>query len=143
MSVRWDVKWCTVSRKTNTLAHKRPFHWISMKIKLERVLRENSKFQNWSLLTNSCRRYNVVKHYTNNRAIHLIMLFWNYETYRSRSTPLDLSSRTLWSRCRWFTCCLELSFEIAMFSFIKLIFDKKKHLCRKCYHQFYSMLLNV
>ena len=31
MSVGWDVKWCPVSRITTPLAHKRPFHWISMK----------------------------------------------------------------------------------------------------------------
>ena len=34
-----------VSRITTTLARKRPFHWISMKRRLVRAARENSKFQ--------------------------------------------------------------------------------------------------
>ena len=43
MSVERDVKWCPVSRITNPLALKKPFHWISMKIRLERADRETSK----------------------------------------------------------------------------------------------------
>ena len=38
-------------------ARKRLFHWISMKSRLVRAARETSKFQNWSLFTNTCRRY--------------------------------------------------------------------------------------
>ena len=57
MSVGWDVKWCPLSRITTPLARKRPFHWISMKSKLVRAARETSIYQNWSLLTNSRRRY--------------------------------------------------------------------------------------
>ena len=48
-----------VSRITTSLAHKRPFHWISMKSRLVRGARETSKFQNWSHLSNSRRRYIV------------------------------------------------------------------------------------
>ena len=59
MSVGWDVKWCPVSRITTPLARKRPFHWVSMKSRLElvRAARKPSKFQNWSYFTNSRRRY--------------------------------------------------------------------------------------
>ncbi|XP_022326531.2 uncharacterized protein LOC111126299 isoform X2 [Crassostrea virginica] len=39
MSVGWDVKWCPVSRITTPLAHKRPFHWISMMSLLVRAAR--------------------------------------------------------------------------------------------------------
>ena len=53
----WDVKYCPMSRITTPLARKRPFHWISMKSRLVRAARETSKFQNWSHITNSRRRY--------------------------------------------------------------------------------------
>ena len=56
-SVGWVVKWCPVSRITTPFARKRPFHWISIKIRLMRAAKETSKFQNWSLITNSRRRY--------------------------------------------------------------------------------------
>ena len=46
MSVGWDVKWCPMTRVTNPLALKRPFHWISVKSRLVRDARETSKFQN-------------------------------------------------------------------------------------------------
>ena len=56
-SVGWDVKWCPVSRITTPFARRRPFHWISIKSRLMRAAKETSKFQNWSLITNSRRRY--------------------------------------------------------------------------------------
>ena len=40
MSIGWDVKWRPVSSITTALARKRPFHWISMKIRLVRAARE-------------------------------------------------------------------------------------------------------
>ena len=46
MSVGWDVKLCTVSRITNSLPRKKPFHWISRKSRLLRAVNETSKFQN-------------------------------------------------------------------------------------------------
>ena len=52
-----DVKWCHVSRITTPWHAKKPFHWISMKRRLVRAASEISKFQNWSHLTNSHRRY--------------------------------------------------------------------------------------
>ena len=57
MAVRWDVKWCPVSRIKSPLARKRPFHWIPMKRKLVRAAMGTSKFQNWSHLKNSRQRY--------------------------------------------------------------------------------------
>ena len=41
----------------NPLARKRPFHWISMKSRFVRAAKETLKFQNWTHLTNSRRRY--------------------------------------------------------------------------------------
>ena len=55
MSVRWDVKWCPMSRITTPLALKRQFHWISMKSRLVRAARETSKFQ--KLITFINRRH--------------------------------------------------------------------------------------
>ena len=40
-----------------TMTRKRQFHWISQKSRLVRVARVTSKFQNWSHLTKSRRRY--------------------------------------------------------------------------------------
>ena len=57
MSVGWDFIWCPVSRITTPLARKRPFHWISMKIRLVRAAKETSKFQNWLHPFSSRRRY--------------------------------------------------------------------------------------
>ena len=56
MSVEWDVKQCPVSR-TTTLLTQRPFHWISMMIRLMRAAKGTSKFQKSSHLSNSRRRY--------------------------------------------------------------------------------------
>ena len=49
--IRWDVKWCPVSRITTPLALKRPFQRISRKSRLVRAAWETSTFHNWLLLT--------------------------------------------------------------------------------------------
>ena len=46
MQVKWDVKWCPVSKMTTPYARKEPFHLISKKSRLMRDARESSKFQN-------------------------------------------------------------------------------------------------
>ena len=53
-----DPTWQKIySHLPTPLARKRRFHWISMKSRLARVAKETLKFQNWSLWTNSRRRY--------------------------------------------------------------------------------------
>ena len=86
MSVGWDVKWCPLSRITTPLARKRPFHWISMESKLVRAAREPSTYQNWSLLTNTRRRYMTEilpkrrKHYPINQSINHLYITFNFKT---------------------------------------------------------------
>ena len=47
MSVGWDVKWCPVLRITTVLAHKGPFHWISMEGWLVKATRET--LNDWNI----------------------------------------------------------------------------------------------
>ena len=71
MSVRWDVKWCPVSRITRSMARKRPFHWISMKSRLVRAVRETNDHRLLIITTVIWPKYcrYGVKHHIINQSI--------------------------------------------------------------------------